>query len=99
MRPKELILPRNVPPENFSSSWNASSETNCNCSSKKIFVYVVTALILSIIVSIGVYLIIHPQLLSQKAIYQVKLCNKPETCDKNGEEPVCGSDGVIVSNL
>ena len=99
MRPKELILPRNVPPENFSSSWNTSSETKCNCSSKKIFVYIITALILSIIVSTGVYLMFHSQLVSKEAIYRVKLCNKTETCDKNGEEPVCGSDGVIVSNL
>ena len=50
MRSQEIVLPRNVPAENFPSAWSVSSEKKYSCSVLGLCIYsVVLVLVLGII--------------------------------------------------
>ena len=50
MRSREIVLPRNVPAENFPSAWSVSSEKKYSCSVLGICIYsLVLVLVLGII--------------------------------------------------
>ena len=50
MRSREIVLPRNVPAENFPSAWSVSSKKKYSCSVLQLCIYsVVLVLVLGII--------------------------------------------------
>ena len=56
MRSRELVLPRNVPIENFPSAWSVSSEKKYSCSALQVCSYGVVLLLLLGIIGVVVFL-------------------------------------------
>ena len=67
MRSREIVLPRNVPAENFPSAWSVSSEKNYSCSVLQLCIYSVVLLLMLGISSVLVFIGIRGQLFTLKS--------------------------------
>jgi hypothetical protein len=56
MRQKAIVVPRNVPAENFSPSWSVRSEKSSSCSVLKICVYLAVLVLLLLIIGVVSFL-------------------------------------------
>ena len=63
MRSRELVLPRNVPTENFPSAWSVSSEKKHSCSALQVCSYGVVLVLLLGIIGVVVFLGLRGQAL------------------------------------
>ena len=127
MKQKEIVVPRNVPAENFSPAWSVRSEKSSSCSALRIFVFLAVFILLLLIIGVVSFLVLSggeagvslgPSeekglvLVRKTDPCQTVICPAGSVChlrtdgqtvcqcaDHCQEEtdPVCGSDGVLVS--
>ena len=57
MRSREIVVPRNVPVENFSSAWSVTSEKSSSCSFLKLSIYIVIILLVLVILGVVIFLV------------------------------------------
>ena len=128
MRPKEVIVPRNVPAENFPPAWSVSSEQSSSCSALRICVYLAVFVLLLLIIGVVSFLVLsiggtgvsreksddRGLMVDRKTDpCQTVVCPAGSACHLGTDEqtvcqcadhcqeetdPVCGSDGVLVSD-
>ena len=67
MMSREIVLPRNVPAENFTSAWSVSSEKKYSCSVLQLCIYSVVLLLVLGIISVLVFIGIRGQLFTLKS--------------------------------
>ena len=58
MRQKEIVVPRNVPAENFSPAWSVRREKTSSCSGFRISVYLAVLVLLLLIIGIVSFLVL-----------------------------------------
>ena len=129
MRQKEIVVPRNVPAENFSPAWSVRSEKSSSCSVLRICVSLVVLILLILIIAVVSVLVLSGEEAGvslgpreEKELVFVKktdpcqtdVCPAGSVCDLGTDgqtvcqcadhcqeetDPVCGSDGVLVSDM
>ena len=62
MRSREIVVPRNVPVENFTSTWSVTSVKSSSCPLSKCCIYVVILLLVLIILGVVMFLILTDKL-------------------------------------
>ena len=58
MKQKEIVVPRNVPAENFSLAWSFRSEKSSSCSALRIFVFLAVFILLLLIIGVVSFLVL-----------------------------------------
>ena len=58
MRQKEIVVPRNVPAENFPPAWSFRSEKRNSCSGLRICVYLAVLVLLLLIIGVVSFLVL-----------------------------------------
>ena len=128
MKQKEIVVPRNVPAENFSLALSVRSEKSSSCSALRICVYLAVFTLLLLIIGVVSFLVLNGEkaLVSlgtsdEKGLVFVRntgpcesvvcpagsvchlgtdgqtVCQCADHCQEE-TDPVCGSDGVLVSD-
>ena len=129
MRQKEIVVPRNVPAENFPPAWSFRSEKSSSCSVFRTCVYFVVLILLLLIIGVVSFLVLSGEeeaggvslgTSEERGLVFVRktdpcrkvVCPAGSVCDLGTDgqtvcqcanhcqeetDPVCGSDGVLVS--
>ena len=58
MKKKEIVVPRNVPAENFSPAWSVRREKSSSCSVTRICVYLAVFILLLLIIGVVSFLVL-----------------------------------------
>ena len=66
MRSKEIVVPRNVPVENFTSAWSDTSEKSSSCSFLKLSIYIVIILLVLVLFGVVIFLVFAGKLESMR---------------------------------
>jgi hypothetical protein len=128
MKQKEIVVPRNVPAENFSPAWSVRSEKSSSCSGLRICVFLAVLILLLLIIGVVSFLVLSGgEILGsigtsedKELVFvrktdpcQTVVCPAGSVCDLGTDgqtvcqcvdhcqeetDPVCGSDGVLVSD-
>ena len=59
MRSREIVLPRNVPAENFTSAWSVRSEKNYSCSVLQLCIYSVVLVLVLGICGVVIFIVLN----------------------------------------
>ena len=116
---QKVILPNNVPPENFKHIFEATDERRVAISWQNMTLFLLVFFLLSIIIGAVSFLVFNSKIstifkfdnftdVCQQGVCPdgsicltgadgETVCECVETCWNHKTDPVCGSDGVIVS--
>ena len=108
MRSREIVVPRNVPVENFTSAWSDTSEKSSSCSFLKLSVYIVIILLVLVILGVVIFLVftgriesIRSQdgsvLNSKKGETSLSSIYKLQKSERAGPHPI-GQKGQLVKS-
>ena len=84
MRSREIIVPRNVPVENFTSTWSVTSVKSSSCLLLKCCIYVVILLLVLIILGVVMFLIMTDKLGSMSSSNVTVLNNRKGETSSSG---------------